>query len=210
MTLYGVLHAIGFREFLRTLYRIEVTGGEHIPPSGGCVLAANHESLVDPFILGVATTRPIHYMAKTELWENRLVGAIMDAFETFPIDRGTGDTVAMGRGAKLLEQGAVLGVFPQGTSKPFRRRPYHRGAARLALVTGSPLIPVCMVGTEKVLRPHKVKLGLPKVKIIVAPPIEVAAARPTIPAAKNLTKQLEDAIAELRRPYGPPAHVWLD
>jgi 1-acyl-sn-glycerol-3-phosphate acyltransferase len=207
---YAFLHRIGLRTFLRTLYRIDVTGGEHIPAEGGVILASNHESLVDPFILGVATTRPIRYMAKTELWSNRLVGALMDWLGTFPIDRGGGDTLAMGRGAQLLRAGEVLGIFPQGTSKPWRRRPFHRGAARLALATGAPVVPVCMIGTERVLRPNKVRIGLPRVRILVGAPIAVEPARPTLVAAKAITDRIERTIGELRAPYGPPAHVWLD
>jgi 1-acyl-sn-glycerol-3-phosphate acyltransferase len=210
MNLYSLLDAIGFRALLRAVYRIEVSGGERIPERGGVILASNHESLVDPFILGVATRRPIRYMAKAELWSNDLVGSLMDWFGTFPIDRGSGDTAAMGRGAQLLREGEVLGLFPQGTSKPWRRRPFHRGAARLALATGTPIIPVCMIGTERILRPHRPKVGLPQVKILVAPRIDVRRARPTVAAAKALTQQIEAAIGELRRPYGPPSHVWLD
>jgi 1-acyl-sn-glycerol-3-phosphate acyltransferase len=210
MNLYSVLDAIGFRTLLRRAYRIEVSGGNHIPKSGGVILASNHESLVDPFILGVATTRPIRYMAKTELWSNRVTGTLMDWLGTFPIERGSGDRAAMGRGGELLRQGEVLGLFPQGTSKPWRQRPFHRGAARLALATGAPIVPVCMIGTEKILRPNKTKIGLPQVKILVAEPIAVEVARPTVAAAKALTQRIELAISELRRPYGPPAHVWLD
>jgi 1-acyl-sn-glycerol-3-phosphate acyltransferase len=210
VNLYSVLDATGFRTMLRRVYRIEVCGGERIPQNGGVILASNHESLVDPFILGVATSRPIRYMAKTELWSNRVVGRLMDWFGTFPIERGAGDRAAMGRGAELLREGEVLGLFPQGTSKPWRQRPFHRGAARLALATGAPIVPVCMIGTEKILRPNKVKVGLPKVKILVAQPIVSDVARPTVAAAKALTQRIELAISELRRPYGPPAHVWLD
>jgi len=210
VNLYALLHRIGFRTFLRTLYRIEICGREHIPESGGVILASNHESLVDPFILGVVTRRPIRYMAKTELWSNRLVGTLMDSFGTFPIERGGGDTAAMGRGAELLREGEVLGIFPQGTSKPWRRRPFHRGAARLALATGAPIVPVCMIGTERILRPNRVKIGWPRVRILVAAPIRVERTRPTVAAAKALTQRIEQTISELRCPYGPPAHVWLD
>lgn len=210
MNLYSMLGAVGFRGLLRAVYRIELCGADRIPARGGVILASNHESLVDPFILGVATNRPIRYMAKTELWSNRVVGKLMDWFGTFPIERGAGDRTAMARGAQLLREGEVLGLFPQGTSKAWQQRPFHRGAARLALATGAPIVPVCMVGTERVLRPSKPRVGLPKVKILVAPPIVVETTRPTVAAAKALTERIELAISELRQPYGPPAHAWLD
>jgi 1-acyl-sn-glycerol-3-phosphate acyltransferase len=208
--LYELFDAVGIRELLRRVYRITVEGGDHIPASGGCILAANHESLADPFFLGVATTRPIHYMAKAELWRNRILAFLMDAFGTFPVERGGGDSRALRHGVQLLEKGAVLGIFPQGTAKPQRERPYLRGAARLALATGAPLVPVCMVNTEKALRPRKTRIGFPQIRILVAPPLRVDKQRATVAVARDLTRLLEDAIADLRTPFGQPAHAWID
>lgn len=210
MILYKALHAVGFRELLRRVYRIEVDGGDRIPEHGPCILVSNHESIADAFFLGVATPRPIHYMSKIELWDNRIVGALMDGFGTFPIERGGGDSGALRHGIRLLEQGRVLGIFPQGTSKAYRKRPFLRGAARLAFATGAPIVPVCLVNTEKAFRPSKPRVGLPKIRILVGEPIEVARERPTVASARDLTRQLEGTIEELRTPFGPPDHVWLD
>nr|MBA3718489.1 1-acyl-sn-glycerol-3-phosphate acyltransferase [Actinomycetota bacterium] len=197
-------------ELLRRAYRIEVEGGEHIPATGPCILVSNHDSLADPFFLGVATPRPIHYMSKIELWNNPIVGKLMDWFGTFPIERGGGDSGALRHGLELLEEGGVLGIFPQGTSRAHRNRPFLRGAARLALLTGAPIVPVCLVNTEKALRPSKPRIGFPKIKILVGRPRTFEPQRPTVASARAMTRELEEAIEELRRPYGPPDHVWLD
>jgi 1-acyl-sn-glycerol-3-phosphate acyltransferase len=210
MIAYDFLSAVGLRELLRWAYRIEVEGGEHIPSTGPAVLAANHESLADPFFLAVATNRTIHYMAKAELWRNPLVGRLLEWGGTFPVERGGGDSGALRHGIRLLEEGALLGIFPQGTSRPYRRRPFLRGAARLALMTGSPLVPVRLVNTERVLRPHKIKIGFPQVLIRVAPALRVEKQKATLAAARDLTRRLEGAIEELGRPYGQPAHAWID
>jgi len=210
VNLYAIFDKVGIRELLRNVYRIEVVGGEHIPASGPAILAANHESLADPFFVGVATMRPIHWMAKAELWQNRFLAAIMDWFETFPIERGGGDSNALRHGVKLLEEGALLGIFPQGTSRPYRNRPYMRGAARLALATGAPLVPICTINTEKALRPRKFKMGLPQITIRVAPALRVEKQKATVAVARDLTRLLEDAIADLREPYGQPAHAWIE
>jgi 1-acyl-sn-glycerol-3-phosphate acyltransferase len=210
VNLYAIFDKLGVRELLRNVYRIEVEGGEHIPASGPAILAANHESLADPFFIGVATTRPIHWMAKAELWNNPILARIMDWFETFPIERGGGDSGALRHGIKLLEEGAVLGIFPQGTSRPRRDRPYMRGAARLALATGAPLVPVCTINTEKALRPRKFKMGLPQITIRVAPALRVEKQKATVAVARDLTRLLEDAIADLRQPFGEPAHAWIE
>jgi 1-acyl-sn-glycerol-3-phosphate acyltransferase len=188
MNAYGVLHRTGFRAFMRLLYRIEVVGAERIPASGGIILASNHASIWDPFILAVVTKREIHYMAKSELFRSRPVAALLRSLNAFPVERGGGDRTAISEAAALLHDGAALGIFPQGTSKPQLQRGWHRGAARLALVTGAPLVPIHMTGTR----------GLPlrtRVRIAVGPAIHVARAQPSIAAAKVLTEQLERAVA---------------
>lgn len=195
---------------MRAVFRMEIAGAERIPAAGPCILVSNHESILDPYVLGVATDRHIHYMAKAELWRNPVSRALMEGFGAFPVERGSGDGTAVGRAGELLAQGEVLGMFPQGTCAPWRHRPYMRGAARLSLATGSPLVPVCMVGTERLLRPHRPKIGVPQLRILVGRPFEVAARRPTLVAARELMRRAEEAIAELRRPYGEPAHVWID
>jgi 1-acyl-sn-glycerol-3-phosphate acyltransferase len=187
MNLYDVLHRSGFRRFMSRLYRIEVIGGEHIPPSGGFILASNHESIVDPFILGVATTREIRFMAKVELFGNRAVAATLRALGAFPVERGGGDRAAFSEAAELLRRGEVLGIFPQGTSKQHVSRRWHRGAARLALVTGAPIVPVRMTGTRAL--PFRTS-----VRIVVGPPIAVEPARPSVAAAKVLTERVEQAV----------------
>lgn len=191
MNLYATLDRLGFRELLRSVYRIEVVGGEHVPADGGVILAANHESVIDPFILGVATTRPIRYMAKAELWRNRLVAATLDAFGTFPVERGGGDRAAIEQAGGLLAAGEVIAVFPQGTSKQLPNRRYHRGAARLALATGAPLVPVRLENTRRLPGPSG------RTRILVGPAIRVPAARPTVAHARDLTARLEREILEL-------------
>ncbi|MDX6480948.1 MAG: 1-acyl-sn-glycerol-3-phosphate acyltransferase [Gaiellaceae bacterium] len=188
MNAYQFLHRVGFREMLRRLYRIEVVGADRIPADGPVILAANHESIWDPFILGVATPREIHYMAKSELFEGRLLGKLMRSLNAFPVERGGGDQAAMSEAGRLLAGGAVLGIFPQGTSKPERQIGWHRGAARLALASGAPLVPIRLIGTRRVPLPTRIR-------IVVGEPIVVEVGRPTIAAAKSLTEQVEQAIA---------------
>lgn len=210
MILYRLLSGSGYRPLARTLYRMEIAGTDRIPSTGPCILVANHESIIDPFVLGLATPRLVRYMAKAELWGNGFARAVMEGFGTFPIYRGSGDGVAMSRAGRLLAEGEVLGIFPQGTCLPHRHRPFMRGAARLALATGTPVIPVALVGTERAWRPRRPKFGLPRIRILVARPLEVAPQRPTLVAARELTRRIEEAIADLRRPYGEPRHAWID
>ena len=148
-------------------------------------------------------------MAKAELWNYPVLRNIMEWFGTFPVARGIGDRRAVGRAEQLLlAEGEVLGMFPQGTCLPYRNRPWLRGAARLALATGTTIVPVCIVGSERALRPAKFKIGLPRIRVLIGEPIQVPQTRPTVAAAKELTARVEQAIEAARAPYGPPAHAW--
>jgi len=149
---------------------------------------ANHESIWDPFILGVVTPREIHYMAKSELFQPAPLAWAMRSLNAFPVERGGGDRDAMSDAGRLLAGGAVLGIFPQGTSKPEKQVGWHRGAARLALATGAPLVPVRLSGTRVLPRRARIR-------IVVGEPIRVETGRPTIAAAKSLTERLEEAVA---------------
>jgi 1-acyl-sn-glycerol-3-phosphate acyltransferase len=187
MNAYEFLHRSGFRELLRRAYNVEVVGAERIPAGGAAILAANHASIWDPFILGLATPREIHYMAKSELFRLRPVASLLRSLNAFPVERGSGDRTAISEAARLLGRGALLGIFPQGTSKVERQNGWHRGAARLALVTGAPLVPVRLSGTQPL--PWRTR-----VRIEVGEPFRVPVARPTVAAAKSLTDRLEQAV----------------
>ena len=207
--LYRLLVSTGFRWWFGKLYRVELAGRERIPPQGPAILVANHDSMIDPWLLGLVTKRPIRFMAKAELWRYPVVRNVMDGLGTFPVSRGIGDRGAVGRAGDLLARGELLGMFPQGTCLPYRHRPWLRGAARLALATGAPIVPICIVGSEQALRPGKFKVGLPRIRVLVGEPIEVERGRATVAGAKMLMAQVEHAIEAAREPYGPPAHAWF-
>jgi 1-acyl-sn-glycerol-3-phosphate acyltransferase len=208
--LYRTVGNWAIRPLLHVVYRADVRGRERVPSQGPGILVANHESIVDPFVVALATPRVIRYLAKAELYESSIGRALMQGFGAIPIERGRGDHDAMAHAREVLRAGGLVGIFPQGTAKPYRRRPFHRGAARLALETGAPLVPIALAGTERVLRPHRIRLGLPKVYVVVGRPIEIEPRKVTIVAANALIAEVENAVSELRRPFGEPAHAWID
>jgi 1-acyl-sn-glycerol-3-phosphate acyltransferase len=185
------------RPLFTFVYRIEINGREHVPKSGPCVLAANHVSVMDGFFLALAVTRQVRFMAKSELYRVPVVKQILHAVGAFPVERGADAGRAVAAGVALLKQGAVIGVFPEGTSLPDKKRGYKRGAARLALASGAPLIPVALIGTELALEPRTHRIRMPRVRIVIGEPIRVEGLEPTEAAATELTARLQQAIETL-------------
>ena len=195
---YRVVRALA-APVLRLVWRLEVVGAERMP-TGAVIVVANHDSLSDPFFLGAAVERPLHFLAKRELWANRLVGHVLDALGGIPVERRRGDLTAVAALARLLERGEAVAIFPQGTVLGGGDRPWQRGAARLALTTGAPILPVAIVGAADVLRPGTRLPRVARVRVALGEPIPVAPSPPTIPAGRELTARIRDAVAALGEP----------
>jgi 1-acyl-sn-glycerol-3-phosphate acyltransferase len=151
------------------LFRLHAEGVENLPESGGFVLAANHTSNFDPWPLGMPLwpRRQLRFMAKAELF-NPLIGPIIRAGGAFKVRRGEGDVEAMRTAAELVRKGEIVVMFPEGTRrrKGLRKKHVaraHTGAARIALVAGSPLVPAAIAGTDRLSRlgPLRVAFGEP-------------------------------------------------
>jgi glycerol-3-phosphate dehydrogenase (NAD(P)+) len=161
--LYRLVRAVLIPFFL-LYFRLDRLGREHIPAFGPVLLAANHRSFLDPFVIGTLTKRPVYYIAKRELFERRWQAWLLNSLGAFPVDRGAGDEHAMDTARTILERGDCVVIFPEGTrvrSGPLGRP--HRGVGRLALQTGARVVPIAVMGTEDVrrgwrIRPRKVTL----------------------------------------------------
>jgi glycerol-3-phosphate dehydrogenase (NAD(P)+) len=144
--------------------RMQRIGREHLPKSGPLLLAANHRSFLDPFLIGTLVRRPVYYMAKRELFEKRWQAWVLNALGAFPVDRGASDAQAMQTARAILERGDCVVLFPEGTRvRPGPLGAPRRGVGRLALETGAPVVPVAVLGSEDVrrgwrIRPRKVRL----------------------------------------------------
>lgn len=161
--LYWLVRAVLLPFFL-LYFRLERIGREHVSSSGPVLLAANHRSFLDPFVIGALTRRPVYYMAKRELFERRWRAWLLNSLGAFPVDRGAGDAHAMATARAILERGDCVVIFPEGTRvRPGPLGKPHRGVGRLALQTGARVVPVAVMGTEDVrrgwrIRPRKVTL----------------------------------------------------
>jgi 1-acyl-sn-glycerol-3-phosphate acyltransferase len=139
-------------------FRLRRIGREHIPDDGPLLLAANHRSFLDPFVIGMMLRRPVYYMAKRELFERRLQGRLLNALGAFPVDRGAGDAGAMDAARAILERGDCVVVFPEGTRvRPGPLGTPKRGIGRLALEAGVPVLPIAVLGSEDVRRGWRIR-----------------------------------------------------
>jgi len=182
-----------FGDFVRAMYRLEVVGADRLPVSGPVVVAPNHASVLDGIVLGAAISRELRFVAKAELWQSRLLAWMLDGLDAIRISRGCSDQLALARMRQALDAGQAVAIFPQGAVRG--DRVWHRGAARVALVTGAPLVPVRLVGTAQALSCGRI--GFPRLRVIVGEPIEVARAPEDPTAATELTERLRVAVESL-------------
>ena len=172
-----------------------VTGREHIPRTGGALLAANHISYLDPPAVGTGVRwRRTYYFAKKELFANPLFGRIIRSCYAFPVDREGDDKEAFRHAIALLRAGELLTVYPEGGRSPDGTlQPLGRGAALIAARAGAPIIPCALYGTDHVLPIHATRLHSGFIQISFAPPLETRAREG---ASKVGLQEITDRIGE--------------
>ncbi len=136
---------------LMLLTRCRVEGKENVPDKGALLVVANHVNLVDPPILGITLGRKMIFMAKKELFHSRMIGYFIRSLGAFPVHRGQLDRKAMQHAQQVLTDGLALLMFPEGMrSRSGRLRPAFSGSALIALRSGALILPVGIIGTEKI------------------------------------------------------------
>ena len=157
--LYRILHVL-FPAFF-CLLGAKHTGEENLPMEGGVIVAANHMSNWDPPFLASFLQRPVSYMAKQELFEIPIFGTVIRWLFAFPVRRGAADRSAVKAAVKELRAGRCVGIFPEGTrSKDGEVHHFGAGVALLASMSGAPVVPAAIVGTDK-MRNLRVVYGAP-------------------------------------------------
>ncbi|HEY2551530.1 MAG TPA: lysophospholipid acyltransferase family protein [Streptosporangiaceae bacterium] len=194
--------------FLRALARPKVTGSEHIPASGGAILASNHLSVVDSIFLPLVLDRPVTFAAKSEYFtgtrlSQRLAGAYLRSTKQLSTDR-TGARAAqdmLEAALGLLAGGALFGIYPEGTRSPDGRLYRGRtGIGWLALHSGAPVVPVAMIGTDRMLPPGRSIPRPGQIEVRIGEPMTFAAYRAEPAGARQrraVTDEVIQAICKL-------------
>lgn len=151
-----------YRIILFILFRVKIIGKENVPKEGGYILCSNHISNWDPLVLIAYAPRKVCFMAKKELFESCFMRFLSKLYGFFPVDRNSRDIEAMKMSLKIIKNGEVLGIFPEGTRHGFEKNGrIKNGTARIALKTGAKVIPVGIKGNYKLFRKVTVTYGKP-------------------------------------------------
>jgi len=164
---YALLKAI-LLPLLSLIFRPKVEGLSHVPTKGPAIIASNHLSFSDSIFMPLVVSRRVTFLAKSEYFtgkgiKGRAVAAVFRALGQVPVDRsgGRSSEAALETGLRILREGNLLGIYPEGTRSPDGRLYRGRtGIARMALESGVPVIPVAMIDTDKIQPPGK---ALPKI-----------------------------------------------
>jgi 1-acyl-sn-glycerol-3-phosphate acyltransferase len=163
---YGALYPVA-RAVLTPLFkagwRVHTEGIDNVPDGGGAIVCPNHVSVLDSFFVPLVLPRRITYVGKAEYLDDWKTKYIFPAMGMIPIDRSGGDSskAALDTAAGVLESGELFGIYPEGTrSRSGMLHKGHTGAARLALRTGAPILPVGLIGTREV-QPPEAKVPQP-------------------------------------------------
>lgn len=188
MTFYDFAKSVVTGVF-KPLYRVEAIGLGHFPKEGGVLLCSNHIHNFDPIIVGIMAPRPVHYMAKEEIFKVPVLGNIVRKCNAFPVKRGFNDREALRTGLKILKDGHVFGLFPEGTrSKNGELGKGLSGAGFFALRSTASVVPCAVIGPYKSFR---------KLKVVYGQPIDLEEMRKEKASAEQVTELIMSKIEKL-------------
>lgn len=148
--------------FLIFVFRLKRRGVENVPAEGGVILAFNHRSYWDPVVAAITSKRPLHFMAKAELFKNSVFGGLIKSLGAFPVSRGRNDIGAIKAAMKILRNGEVMLIFPEGGRiKNGKKVKAKAGVACIAQMAQVPVVPVNISGEYKWMQKITVTYGEP-------------------------------------------------
>jgi 1-acyl-sn-glycerol-3-phosphate acyltransferase len=179
------------------VYRCRASGAERLPHDGPAIVIINHQSNVDPVVVGMIFDRPLRYMAKKELFRWGPLARLITTLGAFPIDRGASDREALRTSLEILERGEVLLMFPEGTRFLDREvHPFLPGVGMIALRSGAAVVPMAMDGTQQLVRDGRP--GLPALRAVIGPPLDLSDIKGrNSKAYQEAALRMQEAVTEL-------------
>ena len=185
-----------------------VAGRQNVPQTGPLIVAANHFSLLDPPLLGATFPRPVRFFAKAELWQALPSRLFSDALGVLPLRRGEAEGAAVRQALSILKEGGAIGFFPEGTrgrARPRTLKPARPGVAFLARLSGAPVIPVAIAGTDVIDSPADIftqALRRPSFDVRIGNPVQLPRDLPLEEATTRVMQEIAQLLPErYRGPY---------
>lgn len=209
----------------RTVFRalglkFHVTGGEHVPRTGGAVMAINHVGYLDFTFAGLAAQdgkRLVRFMAKKEVFDHPIAGPLMRGMKHIPVDRIGAAAESYELAVDWVRRGEIVGVFPEATiSQSFELKEFKTGAARMAMEAGVPLLPCIVWGSQRVLtknRPRDLTRGT-HIRVVVGEPFSPVPGSDPLEVTADLKRRMQVLLDEARstyagQPRGPEDTWWI-
>lgn len=178
----------------KLIYRVNIYNIDNIPLKGNIIICSNHISNLDPITLAVSVPRQVHFMAKKELFKNKLLGRILKEVGAFPVDRQGTDLSAIKKSLKVLKDDNALGIFPEGTRvKKKEESKVKPGIAMISIKSKSPIIPIYIKSTYKLFT---------KIDVFIGSPIDLSnykKSKLNIDEYKSLSNEVMDKIYKLNQ-----------
>ncbi len=148
--------------FIYFFYNLKVEGKENIPCTGAAILAPNHRSNLDPLMVAVAVRRDIIFLAKEQLFQNKILKKFFESLELIPVKRDNNDIAALRAALRVLKKNKILGIFPEGTRvEEGQEQVAKEGIALLSSKSKSPIIPITIRANYKIFGKNKVIIHAP-------------------------------------------------
>lgn len=198
--------------------RFDITGEQHVPRTGGAVMAINHVGYLDFTFAGLAAQRSgrmVRFMAKKEVFDHPVAGPLMRGMKHIPVDRVGAAAESYQLAVEALRRGEIVGVFPEATiSQSFELKQFKTGAARMAMEAGVPLLPVVIWGSQRVMtknRPRDLTRGTP-IRIVVGEPMAAAPGADPLEVTAQLKARMQALLEQARQTYAgaprSPEDTW--
>jgi 1-acyl-sn-glycerol-3-phosphate acyltransferase len=217
---YATATAASLTMFKLAGWDVRVRGAEHVPARGGGVIATNHVGYLDFVFAGYGVRqqggRQLRFVAKREVFDHPVGGPLMRSMRHIRVDRGGDTATAMREVAQALEEGDLVGMFPEGTiSRSFVPLPGRPGAAKMAVDAGVPLIPGAVWGSQRISTKDRKPKAAPRIVVTVSfgPPVPYAPGEPAMAVHGRLMESIRGLVDDAQRAYpqrpaGPEDAWW--
>ncbi len=195
--LWSACQAIA-RIFTTVVFDLKVYGQHHVPPRGGVLLAANHESYLDPALVAVRMKRPVNFFAKAELFEIPGFAWLIRSLHAFPVRQGEGDIGAAKEAIRRLKEGHILNIYPEGSrTETGELGPIEPGVALMVRRAGVPVVPVVVSGSFHAWPRGRKFFRSAPIRVLYGPPMELNHLKPAQITAR-IDQTFRQLLAELR------------